>query len=919
MKISVALCTFNGAKYLQGQLDSFAAQTRLPDELVVCDDASTDETKLILENFANSVSFPVRIVVNQHNLGSSKNFEQAIEKCSGDIIALSDQDDVWMPEKLRRFDDVFRAQPDTGLVFSNAILTDENLKPTGWELWDMTFHRRDRRRFREGKVIDVLLEYNVVTGATMAFRSRFRDVIIPFPELTDFIHDGWISLVIAALSRLQFINEPLVRYRQHSNQQIGAGLWKWDMPIKERHNAYIENRRLALKRLPEISEVFRARNLLTSGKITLAELNAKIDERKAHIQKLIEHYKTRAGLPETKFKRLIPIVREVGAGRYHKFSGGFTSAALDLVSDRHISVYLKKAWRTARTDGLDVFYKKARRRIELYWDPQNYRKWIREHDTLSDEDCSDIRARITAFPSKPLISVLMPVYNVDEIWLRKAIGSVHDQLYTNWELCVADDNSTKPHVRKVLEEYAANDRRVKVKFRETNGHISASSNSALELITGEFTALLDHDDELSRHALYLIAEAINSHPDADMIYSDEDMVDMRGRRYDPKFKPDWSPDAFYSVNFTNHLSVYRTSVLKGCGGWRVGFEGSQDYDLTLRVIEKIAADNIRHIPHVLYHWRAVPGSVALASGEKTYAHERARMSLSEHFRRAGIAGLSVKGTNELHRTVYSLPESAPLVSMIVIATDSIVHTVRSILSRTDYVPYEIIILCRLPIKGNIPDDPRVKICEAKNESQYVLLNDAAKMAAGQMLCFIDGSTIVEKTEWLREVVGHALQKPTGAVGAKILYPDRTIKHAGLLLGIKNGVGRAHHHFPASHYGNNMRLSITQNFSAVSAECLTIQKEVFESVGGFDAENFPAVYADVDLCLRLLEKGYRNVWTPWAELIQSSKPAQSEDELRRLRKKWSKYFESDPYYNPNLSNDSDDFSLAFPPRIGKFSL
>jgi len=338
MKISVALCTYNGTKYLQEQLDSFAAQTRLPDELVVCDDASSDDTQLLLTSFAKTAPFDVRIFVNEKNLGSSKNFEQAIEKCTGDIIALSDQDDLWLPEKLESIASAFRSQLDAGLVFTNAIVTDEHLKSTGWKLWDMTFRRRDRKRFRKGEAVDVLLEYNVVTGATMAFRSHFRGQLLPIPELTDFIHDGWISLVIATRSRLHFIPEPLIKYRQHSSQQLGVGLSKRRRPIRERHDLYLENRVLALQRLPEIKDIFRERNLLSSREsaaedlpITIDEFNRKIDERSEHIRKMIEHYRERAALPDARLMRLGPVLREICTLRYHRFSRGFVSVAADLI------------------------------------------------------------------------------------------------------------------------------------------------------------------------------------------------------------------------------------------------------------------------------------------------------------------------------------------------------------------------------------------------------------------------------------------------------------------------------------------------------------------------------------------------------------------------------------------------------------
>lgn len=575
----------------------------------------------------------------------------------------------------------------------------------------------------------------------------------------------------------------------------------------------------------------------------------------------------------------------------------------------------KKVWQIGRADGLYAVYRKARRRYASIRRAALYQEWIRKYDTITEEDRLTIRDRIETLPSKPTISILMPVYNVDEKWLRKAIESVIDQIYSHWELCIADDCSTKPHVRKVVEEYAAKDGRIKVVFRPVNGHISAASNSALELATGEFTALLDHDDELPEHALYMVAAEIDLHPEVDMIYSDEDMIDVRATRYEPKFKPDWSPDLFYSMNMAAHLIVYRTSLLRKVGGFRVGIEGSQDYDLALRTIEEIPVKNIRHIPHVLYHWRSIPGSVAFDVGEKSYAHERARRAIEEHFERKGTNVECIRGVSELHRSIHPLPAESPHVSIIVTGGE-ISKTLGGILSKTKYDRFEIIVVGP---GGDVPDDCRVKRIVAKDQRLYERLNEAVKAASGSVLCFLDGSTSVEDPNWLREAVSHAMRKEIGAVGVKILYPGRKVKNAGLILEGEKGIVRAHYQLDADDV-ENIWLWVAQDVSAVSSECLTIRKDVFEGIGGFDFRSFPAVYADVDLCLRLLETGYRNVWTPWAELIQSNKPAEgNEDELRRLREKWSKHFERDPYFNPNLSIENGDRSLAFPPRGGKFSL
>ena len=547
----------------------------------------------------------------------------------------------------------------------------------------------------------------------------------------------------------------------------------------------------------------------------------------------------------------------------------------------------------------------------------NYQKWVQKYDALTETDRQMIRKRIQKFAHKSLISVVMPVYNIEEKWLRLAIESVLKQLYQNWELCIADDNSTKPHVRRVLEEYAAQDTRIKIVFREVNGHISAASNSALDLATGEFVALLDHDDELSEHALYFVAEELNAHPETDMIYSDEDMIDECGRRYGPKFKPDWSRDLFYSLNLITHLSVYRTSVLRKIGGFRLGAEGSQDYDLALRVIEEIPENHIRHIPHILYYWRAIPGSVASGTDQKPYAHERAREAIRAHLARIGVKADVVEDFSMFHRVIYHLPEKKPAVSLILTADESAPETIESILQRTNYAPFEIIVASNQEL--NLPADARLRILKTASTNAAATNNLASQEAQGDVLVFLKSGLSIEKDDWLRELVSHAWRAEVGAVGAKILLPNGFIKHAGFIIGINRLVGNAHFLLLEADPGYFARAQVINNFSAVSAECLAIRRSLFWQISGFDETNLPNALFDVDLCLRLQENGYRIVWTPHAELriIDLMKTSEngsvSANESSYFKRRWRKIIEKDPFYNPNLTRRFEDFSLQIPPR------
>jgi len=567
-----------------------------------------------------------------------------------------------------------------------------------------------------------------------------------------------------------------------------------------------------------------------------------------------------------------------------------------------------------------------------------YRKWIDEYDTLSDSDRQAIRARIESFEYQPLMSVIMPVYDVDEKWLRAAIESVRRQLYANWELCIADDASHKPHVRATLEEYMAKDPRIKVVFRQQNGHISAASNSALELTNGDFAVLLDHDDEIPEHALYMVVEELNAHPETDLIYSDEDKIGEQDERCGPHFKPEYSPDLLFSYNMISHLGVYRTSILKKIGGFREGFEGSQDYDLALRVIEQIPASHIRHIPHVLYHWRAIPGSVAMDPYQKEYAHEAARNAIRSHLKRMEIPAFVTQGHGFYHRVTYPVPNPAPLVSFIMGTRDRVDllrSAVAGCLEQTYYQPVELIIVnnqsndpATLAYLREIEKDPRVKVVNYDAPFNYAAINNlGVKESKGEIVCLINNDIKVISPDWLREMVSHALRPEIGAVGAKLYYPNNKVQHAGIILGVSGIAEHAHRRFSREIVGYVARTHVIQNFSAVTGACIVLRRKVFDEVSGMDETNLAVAFNDIDFCLRIQERGYRILWTPYAELYHLESATRGfgdiqrisrrfRNEIRYMNTKWGHVIANDPYYSPNLTVKSGDFSLAFPPRAPK---
>lgn len=586
----------------------------------------------------------------------------------------------------------------------------------------------------------------------------------------------------------------------------------------------------------------------------------------------------------------------------------------------------KKGFKYMAKNGISHTIQRAK--IEKLRNQASYLNWLARNEVL---DIEAMTQEIATFHYQPKISIAMPVYNVEEKWLRLCIDSILNQVYTNWELCMADDASTDPNVKKILTEYQQLDERIRVVFREQNGHISEATNSALAIATGEFVALLDNDDELAINAFYEVVKVLNENPELDLIYSDEDKIDMDGNRSDPAFKPDWSPDLLLGTNYISHLGVYRRSILEEIGGFRKGYEGSQDYDLVLRFTEKTTKERITHIPKVLYYWRMLPTSTAVDQGSKGYAFEAGLRAVQDALVRRGINGHATHGAaNGLYDVYYDI-ESEKLVSIIIPTKNGykdVQRCVSSIIEKTTYQNYEII------MADNGSTDPKMHELYAKFEQQLpgrffvesidipfnfsTINNRAAKKAHGEYLLFLNNDTEVITENWLTLMVSFAQQERIGCVGAKLLYPNNTVQHAGVILGLGGVAGHGHYGYPHGDLGYFGRLAINVNYSAVTAACLLMKKADFDAVGGFE-EAFTVAFNDVDLCLKVQVLGRDNVWLHEAELYhfesqtrgyddKGKKKKRFEQEKVMMEEKWGPLIENDPFYNPNLTRDIPNFSL-----------
>lgn len=570
------------------------------------------------------------------------------------------------------------------------------------------------------------------------------------------------------------------------------------------------------------------------------------------------------------------------------------------------------------TEGPFSLFKRAalRRRDPLQY---QYELWLRKHSRGAGYH-ERLQRELEGLKARPLISIIMPVYNVERRWLEKAIGSVLAQAYPDWELCIADDASTEPHVREVLSFYEGQDSRVKVKYLDGNLGIAGATNKALSLATGGFIGLLDNDDELAPEALLAVAKLLDRHPDADMVYSDEDKITVDGKRCQPFFKPGWSPDLLLCHMYTCHFGVYRRSIMEKIGGFRQGFEGSQDYDFVLRFTEE--TDRVYHIPEVLYHWRIIPGSTADSYDVKG-SDDASLRALSEAAGRryAGSAERGIwPGTFRVRRPL----EEGHRVSIIIPTRDRarlLKKCVDSIRRTADYPAYEILVVDNRSVEAatrklleEIAGTGGCRVLSYDAPFNYAGINNmAAREAAGDVLLFLNNDTEVVSREWLVPMLELATRSDVGAVGAKLLFEDDTIQHAGILLGAGGIANHAFYRHPAGRESYFNQADTIRDCSAVTGACMMTRKELFHEAGGFDEANCPIAFNDVDYCLRLRERGYLIVYTPHAVLYHYeavSRGSKDDPEALYMEKRWGELLSNDPYFNPNFSRDRFDFSLDY---------
>ena len=540
---------------------------------------------------------------------------------------------------------------------------------------------------------------------------------------------------------------------------------------------------------------------------------------------------------------------------------------------------------------------------------------------------SEALKNIKSFKKTPLISIVMPVYNVEAKLLMEAIASVENQYYTNWELCIADDCSTNQETLNVLKNIK--NPKIKIIFLQQNGNISKASNEALSLTKGEYIALLDNDDTITKDALFEIVSAINE-VDPDLIYSDEDKISSLGEYSSPHHKPEFSPDLLTSQNYICHFLVIKKTLIQEVGGFELGLEGAQDYDLLLKCIEK--TNKIHRIPRILYHWRMIEGSTSANIGAKSYAHTALRKALENHIERKKIKATVYDGkypsTFRLKRDI----EGTPLVSILIPFKDKVEllrMCIDSILAKSTYKNFEIIGLSNnskeeetfAVMKQYENKDSRIKFYEYNFAFNFSSLNNyGEQFCKGEHLILLNNDIEIITPDWIEALLEHSQRPEVGVVGAKLYYPNETVQHAGVIIGIGGVAGHAHKHYNRQDPGYHTRLNLIQNFSAVTAACFMVKRSIYKELNGLNHTDLTIAFNDIDFCLRVLELNYINVFTPYCEAYHHESISRGYEDAPEKQKRFQKEIDymmtrhkkailgPDPYYNPNLTIVSEDFSL-----------
>jgi len=890
-KITVVTAVLNAAKDIEACILSVAGQSYPDKEHLFVDGASTDGTLDIIRRYAEKyphISFmsePDRGIYDAMNKGIDRALGEWIYFLGCDDLFYDDAvlADIFADESINKYDLVYGnvLWGDSGKIydgkFSLLKLMEKNICHQAIFYSKRLFDRMGRYDTGYRIWADYLLNIRVFNdpGVNVAYRERTiarygTSGSSSSQEDPDFVSRR--EEIFATIFPPEFIEN------RHRLQQLAS-------ECARQGHALAARDKLVAEQDEQIDKLSRR---VTDGERQIVELKRLVAEKNTRIQALLNSFSWKMTAPV----RRLADVASVNIARIDAAVAG-----------------LKKKLSSGRCD--------LPARIDSYTSWLEVNQWNQRREEL-------LRLRLQALVNLPLLSVVMPVYNPPAEFLARAITSVTSQIYGEWELCIADDASTQGWVHDYLRKMSAGDARIKVIFRAQNGNISAATNSAAALAAGRHLVFLDQDDELTPDALGEIALYLAGRPDTDVLYSDDDKLDGAGRRFDPQFKPDWSPELLLSYMYLSHLFVVSKEMFDRVGGVRVGFEGSQDYDLALRATEQ--ARHVGHIPLVLYHWRVLPGSTAASGDAKPASFSAGCRAVQEALdrRRIGASAYQPDWAKVAKCGIFShaFPDTGPTVAILIPTRNRVevlAKCIDSIKAKTRYRNYEIVVI------DNESDDPAtiaylaalpdkvLRVGSSSGRFNFAEINNRAAAAVdAEFLLFLNNDTEVSSPEWLSQMVGYLQIDGVGGVGARLVFPDGRLQHAGIVHGYYNGMaGPAFKLLPSWHHGYLSYTKVARNYLAVTAACLLTRRSVFLDNGGFDAATFAVAYNDVDFCYRLVAKGLRMVYCPDAELVHhenySRGGTDNPAEVAAFKMKYGGM--RDPYYNPNLSCDDEQFAPA----------
>jgi glycosyltransferase involved in cell wall biosynthesis len=919
--VSIIVRTKDRPKLLIRALQSIANQTYKYIEVVLVNDGGCDLDIKELQDILGGIL--LNYIRLKKNTGRAHAGNTGIKNAQGEYVGFLDDDDELYPDHVETLVSVLKLT-EFQIAYADVEMIINRVSPDEKEVVTM-----ERVTFSRDCSYPEIIMSNYIPFNSLLFRKGIFEITGVLDEDFELYEDWELLIRIAEKYQLFHVRKITAIYNQ----------WSRELQINQKDIEHMKATHLKVinKHRDKISNEFILKIWQESeGKdAIIADKNAILKEKEAVLTEKINlspHFQRVISEKDTKIVQL-----ENEMNTIHETLGWQILETLRMAREKYFRPGTRrrkiydlsiKSVKYIQRSGFIQFLSKVfcKYNMAAYLKDKNiYESWI----SKNEPDAATLKWQIklaAEFKVRPRISIVTPVYNPLKSAFIEMIESVINQTYDNWELCLADA-STEAYTREIIEQYRNKYGRIRVKYLDKNYGIAGNSNEALSLATGDFIALLDHDDTIAPFAMFEVVKSINNNPDVDFVYSNRDKISNDGKRFDPFFKPAWSPDYLLAQNYLCHLNVFRKTIIERAGGFRQGYDGSQDYDLVLRVTE--LTDKIVNIPKVLYHWRVVDGSASGDPEAKPYAYDAAIRALQDAVDRRGWKGTVTRGlTRGLYRVRFHVNGNSEI-SLIIPTKDKIdvlKKCVDSILQKTTYSNYEIVLVDNMSVEEKtfryyeeLKKISRVKILTYNKPFNFSEINNyAVSQTHTEYIVFLNNDTEIITGDWLETMLGFAQRKETGAVGAKLLYPDMTIQTAGLILDEKGNVWRSHHRHPRNSLGYSGRIQSTQNVSAVAAACMMVRREVFDEVGGFNTE-YVVAHGDIDFCLKLRERNYLIVYEPHAELYHHEsltrgyedtpeKVERLKKETQLLLRKWGHMLKNkDPYYNANLGISGPLFS------------